>query len=255
MKIQIKKASIVLLALAGVAFQQSAHAVPLSTISVNFGIDFLNSTDVAGASPFAQSNYNNVFNTSASSLVNNTGAATTASLSITGATASTYGTSNGPTTPDEVLNEAFFSHNGNWSFTLSNIPYANYSIVIYSLGAGSDPADVRSISVGGTTYYSTSPSALSPGYQDGNPATSFIYTQATSTNSAAPTTSSDYFVFSNLSGANQTVTINAVSGPFSETEIGGFQIVQTIPEPGTGALVGLGLAAIPGVLRFRRRIA
>ena len=254
MKTPSKKASILLLALAGVATQQSAQAAT-SSIGVNFGIDFLNSTDVAGASPFAQSHFNNVFTAPASSLVDNTGAVTTASLSVAGGSAATYGTSNGPTTPDEVLNEAFFDTNGSWSFTLSNIPYANYSIVVYSLGSGTDPADVRSFSVGGTTYYSTSPSALAAGYQDGNPATPFIYTQATSTNSAAPTAASDYVVFSNLSGASQTVTINAVSGPFAETAVGGFQIVQTIPEPGTGALVSLGLAAIPGVLRLRRRIA
>src|SRR4051794_9344428 len=92
--------------------------------------------DVAGVAPYAQSNYNNVSPAATNrALHDNTGAATTALLTTTGANSFSIFTSNAIAGPDEILNNSRANNatGTSWSFTLSGIPYANYLIVVYDL--------------------------------------------------------------------------------------------------------------------------
>ena len=150
--------------------------------------------------------------------------------------------------PDEILNNTRAAGVGTtWSFTVSNIPYDNYSFVVYDLDL--TLGVVKGIGLGGLTFYTSSPAYNSVGYIDGDPNTPFTYTQGTSTLSTAPTPLSDYVLFTGLSGSTQTVTI---TGSGSNLRIGGFQIVQTVPEPSTWAMVGLGGAGLLCLARRRR---
>jgi hypothetical protein len=119
--------------------------------------------------------------------------------------------------------------------TLSSIPYSMYDLYVYFSADTAERAGT--VTVGSTTYdFSTVGSA---GISGAN--ASFI--QTTDTTGANPT--SDYAVFSNLTGSTQTIEsdINSWGG------IAGFQIVAT-PEPGTLALASMGGLA---VLLLKRR--
>jgi hypothetical protein len=137
-----------------------------------------------------------------------------------------------------------FTNTVDLTFTLANIPYASYSLLIYDLN--STTGRVQGITLGGTTYYSSSPVFNGAGYLDNNAGTPFTYTQATSTNIGTPTPVSDYVLFTNLTGGTQTVTISTTTG---NRTVSGFQIVAT-PEPGSALLLGTGALALLG---FRRR--
>jgi len=149
--------------------------------------------------------------------------------------------------PDEKLNSGYgYGVNADWSFTISNIPYPVYNLIVYDLGR--NVGDVKGITVAGTTYYTSSPNLTGSGYLDNNASTPYIYTVSTSTNQALPTLQSNYVIFSGLSGGSQVV---AVQGPLFR-EINGFQIVS-VPEP--SRLMLLGVAALLGLRRYRRYLA
>ena len=226
-----------------------APSARAASIGVNFvgSSSALDPTASAGATPYAQTHYNNV-NLPSSGLVldDNTGTPTTALL-----TAISSG-SGGFTTPvagaDEMLNVgAAATSNVSQSFTLANIPYSNYSLSVYDLGLGA--GFVQGISLGNTTYYTSSPNPTGAGYLDDNNATPFTYTLGTSTSAAAPTANADYVLFTGLSGSTLTITETKTSGNLAL--LPGFQIIQ-VPEPSTWALLGVG-AVGAGVATMRRR--
>ena len=202
-----------------------------ASIGVNLGANFgtLSPADVAGATPYAQSNYNNVTSIPTNlSLRDSTGALTIATLT-TSTNVNFTAISTRASGPDEIFNnDRVNSEDTSWSFTLNNIPYDTYSIVVYDMDYA--PGAVKGISAGGVTFYTKSPVWNAPGYIDNNLDTPFTYTQGTSTNPASPTPLSNFVVFTQLHGGSQTVTI---AGGFSELMVGGFQIVQTVPEPST----------------------
>src|SRR4051794_19992506 len=188
--------SLLLLAIVLMGAGGSLHA---QSIGVNFG-GVTNGTlapgDVAGVSPYAQANYNNV-SAAASNLTlnNNTGAATTAMLTTIGANSFSIFTGNAIAGPDEILNNSRANNTTgtSWSFTLSGIPYGSYLLIVYDLQFATSA--VVGISAGGTSYFTSSPTWNAPGYIDNNPATPFTYTQGTSTDPLAPTPMSDYVLF------------------------------------------------------------
>jgi hypothetical protein len=228
--------------------------VHADSIGVNFGTNngIIAPTAMAGAAPFAQANFNNIqqFNATAFNLKDNNGTATTASL-----ISQNSGYANIIITPagaDEILNSQCFIGDGtnNWSFTISGIPYAVYSLIVYDLASSGQE---QGVNVGGTTFYSSSPTPVAFGYLDQNTATPFTYRQATSTVLASPTPNSDYVVFTGLTGDSQTVNMIGFSAsPFSFVTATGFQIVAA-PEPSVTALGALGLVSL--VLLKRRRSA
>ncbi len=226
-------------------------ALRAASIGVNFGgttYGTLGPTDVAGVPGFAQSNYNDVTAYPNGRLLNdNTGTATTASLTTTG-TISFGSLSATVSGPDEILNNTRAAGVGTtWSFTVSNIPYDNYSIIVYELDLTAGV--VKGINIGTLTFYTSSPAYNAAGYIDGDPLTPFTYTQGISTTAGAPTPLSDYVLFTGLSGSAQTVTI---TGAGSNLRVGGFQIVQAVPEPSARAAMLLGGAGALG-LALRRR--
>ena len=224
--------------------------------AASIGVDFGNATfplvatDSAGAPGFEQTNWYAVSTLGTNiPLFDNTGAATTATLSLPLSGVMQTGISNPTAGADERLHRSYLrttALGANYSFTLDNIPYASYSLLVYQLGTTS--GQTTSITAGGTTYYLSNPLYSAPGYIDGEAGTPFLYTRATSTNSAAPTPLSNYVLFTGLSAASLTVDIDAISS--SNGHVGGFQIIA-VPEPGSAALLALGALG----LLARRRVA
>lgn len=121
------------------------------------------------------------------------------------------------------------------TLTLGSIPFSAYDIHVYF----SSDVDGRTGTISdGTTTFSFATMAIAA-----TSGSNAIFTQTTDTGIGNP--SADYAVFSGLTGASQTLTINVGGGG-----IAGIQITA-VPEPGTMALAGLGGL---GLLMLRRRI-
>ena len=145
--------------------------------------------------------------------------------------------------PNGLYNDAIFAGYANTvtatpnTLSLTGISDSQYNVIVYF----SSDTDGRAgtISDGATTYdFSTMTRSML------NSGANATFTQTTDTTSANP--SADYAVFSDLTGASQTLTLTAgVNG----MGISGFQIVA-VPEPGTMALAALGGASL---LFWRRR--
>ena len=206
----------------------------------------LAATDSAGV--FPQTNYNiitaptNNPNVTNGPLNDNSGNPTTATLSTTGA-GFFFTSSSPPSGNDEKLNSGLIYNNAGPTITLTfnNIPYANYSLYIYSIG---NAVYSEKISVsGGATYYQQMINGGGAGYVDGNPLTSYTYIQATTTTNILNPASADYILFTGLTGSSQTVTLDSSAGigsGGSQPIFNGFQIVA--PEPAS-----LGLLAVGGL--------
>ena len=144
----------------------------------------------------------------------------------------------------ELLNGYLNSGPAGWNppithsnVVISQIPYAAYNIIVYfSADTAGREGDVTD---GGTTYSFNTIGASSVSGSNA------ILTQTTDT-SATYTTSANYAVFSNLSGASRTITVQMRDND-EWGGIAGFQIVQ-VPEPSAALLGGLGMMAL-----FRRR--
>jgi hypothetical protein len=125
------------------------------------------------------------------------------------------------------------------SVAISSIPYSAYNIIVYF--SGDTAAREGVVNVGPESYYFTTLGAASIAGANA------VLTQTTST-SDATYVGANYAVFSGLTGASQTVTVQMRDND-EWAGIAGFQVVA-IPEP-TSAML-LGVAAL-GVLGRRRR--
>ena len=156
-----------------------------------------------------------------------------------------------PSQPDEILHSGVqYRTWGDWTFNLTGIPYARYSLVFYQTAAAAHGAQATRLTGGATFHHSQTHSGSAAGYVDNNSATPYTYLQVTSTNAALPTVDGNYVVFTGLTGSVQTVTI---PGGFQIINaFGGFQIVDT-PINTTNFVIVLPPTRTTGSFTYTRR--
>ncbi|MES2438956.1 MAG: PEP-CTERM sorting domain-containing protein [Verrucomicrobiota bacterium] len=225
-----------------------AHAAVVSWNYDDTGT--VSGTNAAGVVLVA--NWNNSFPTNPTiNLIDSTGTATTLDLAygsfnnfhIQG---SHPGVDGDGSYNKELLNGYLNAGPAAWSpavtssfVTLSQIPYANYDVIVYfsSDGAGRE----GQVNDGTTTYYFNTIGAPSTA---GANAT---LTQTTSTTTANYATA-NYAVFTGLTGSTRTFTVQMRDND-EWAGIAGFQVVS-VPEPASAALGSLALIGL--TLRRRR---
>lgn len=169
-------------------------------------------------------------------LVDDSGAATTLDLDAAGFTISVFGTI--PANTTFRYGDSHFPGAAADTWTLSQIPYAEYYIIAYVSG---NNLVQGSITDGTTTYY----------WDDAaNKANAANLTEITDTSAAGTPVFGNYAVFgseaSPLTGASQVLSWDATGGAGAAI-FNGLQVVE-VPEPGSLALITLG-----GLLVARRR--
>jgi len=226
-----KKQLVIGAGLTALVSSPQAQCAAVSVVFNNTGNDnadrFFMPGDVAGVVPLA--NWNNADLVIAGNAAygpfrdDNGRASTLAVGATTGGTPDTWNTWDGDFNRNINADWA----NGLTQMVLSAIPYTSYDLIIYA-GAnfGNDTTD---ITVGGTTIRLDDTTG-------GNP-----------NRTPALTSGIDYVTFSGLSGATQTVDFANVAGGIG---VGGFQVVEAIPEP-SGALLAIIAAGFAGLRRRR----
>ena len=169
-----------------------------------------------------------------------TGTPTTLNLTIANGGRNLFGGNSIGGTPMKA-GQAFFIAGAGPSFTFSEIPYANYKVVAYLTGYNATNTQA-SISDGTTTYWwRPKPFAAA-------------LSQTTDTDSNDGIEQGNYAIFGTEQNplTGNSVTLQALLGESATTGagIGGFQIVEVVPEPSTGLL---SLLALAGVALRRQR--
>ena len=212
--------------------------VQANSIGINFSAGTLNlgPTDQPGI--VAGANWNNISGGSGTSVALNdaTGASTTALLSFTSTGA--FGGFNGTNTANTATNllyQAGLVGNPNTSevsIDISNIPYARYDVYVFS---AADTTDTNTISItdGLTTFYQRSNGSLN------NTATNLL--QTTSIDPVNPTVGPGQYQVFHKTGSSVSLLTGGSINDIISNNVFGLQIVQTVPEPGTFSLIGLGL--------------
>ena len=245
-------AALVVLALATTAF-----AIPIG-VGVQFigntgyGSASLNPTDVAGVVP--QANYNSLAGSvfSGTPLVDSNGAATSATLSVNGGAGNTWGNGT-PSGTDQTLNSGLLNNPALTTFTVANVPYSTYSLIVYELD---NSPRTQGTALGSTVAGNSSAVYLeSPTPYPGSPG--YTYLQGTSVDPANPTGNGNYVEFTNLHSGSLTFSVQATgAGPGDGGQnifVNGFQIVNNTPEPSTFVLAALGLTGLLIAARRRRK--
>ena len=223
-----------------------------ATISVNFvgnngAAGTLASADVAGFVPTI--NWNNATGSAGAlgALQDNTGAATSASMSFAGNGIYTVN-GGGPTSTsggDEIMMSGFVY--GTTTVSVTGIPYSGYNLLVYYLN-DADRGDQTIALSGGPTYHANLLHGVQTGYVDNNSGTPMTYTLTTGTTSGTAN-NSDYVAFNGLTG-NFSFTIAAPGNG----ALMGFEIVS-LPEPSSIVLAGLAAIGLAGYAVRRRRTA
>lgn len=280
----VSKQGIALLVAAAVMAVGGAGLASATSIGINFStgntanpnLDTLTASQTAGV--VAQANWNNVnlggkYSAGPVALVDSTGAATTATASVTGRAqgyniSETTGTQPDAANGDQILmNGGSYGVNNTSGFgqpdhangytvvaTVQNVPYATYNVYVYGLVDHGNTNEGLAIGTGtvsvannvGTftptsVVYETTPTPNAAGYIDGTTASGFTYTQATSTNANLPTAGADYAEFTGVTGSS--FAVGALYGSNASPAIEGIQIVA-VPEPASVGLLCVGAAAL-----------
>ncbi|NQT40267.1 MAG: PEP-CTERM sorting domain-containing protein [Planctomycetes bacterium] len=226
------------------------------TAASSIGVNFSTSTgeDVTAAQEpgvVAGANWNNVGVTTGvttSDLQDNSGAATTADVTLNSALTWNFG--NG-TTGDAGFNTmvnrgVFGAGNGGAddevSITFDEIPYDLYDVYVFAQSRTTAGNDL-SVTIGDTTFYYDT---------DGSGAADEI-AQIVSTTAGSPTAGGSFALFEGLSGDSFTLTTDgSVTGAISNNVFGVHVVerVGAVPEPSTLVLLTLGSL---GLLWIRRR--
>lgn len=197
-------------------------------------------SDVAGVVP--QGNWVNVTGSSGTNvaLTDDTGTPVGTTLTFNAGTGGTWSTGNGSGSPNLILMNGYVDSfdNQTSTYTFDNVPFAEYSVLLYVSSDANDGRDA-SWTLGAQTFFINDDTA--PG-NDGT------FTLITATTANGPGSSGNYIQFDGLTGS--TVTFTGTSLSFRNF-LNGVQIVAT-PEPGTWA-AGAGLLLLAGGWVARRR--
>ena len=251
-------------------FMVAATGAQAATISVNFVGGNQNAPvdgTGAGAASVTQSagavfvpNWNNIIpvqNVTVNNLIDDTGAATSASISYSfNNTWSANNAAPGGGSDADMMSGYIDNTHNQGPISISDIPYAEYELRIYhntdSPGTMGFTVDDGNTS---TTYYSHMTVDNGGNYPLAGPdpfggSAGFVGSQDTNSGSA---TDSNYTLFTGLTGSS--LSIQGVSGTNGDGRArpNGFQITGEIPEPTTFVLAGLGFLCLAGVRRRRRR--
>ncbi len=236
-------------------------AVTVASHAASIGVNFHNGhtlapTDVAGVTGVAQENWNNMtinnvdangHNNSGSitNLIDNDGNAVanmTIDVSATGSTKVYRADGAGWdfTGGDLILQSSHFHPQP--KITITDIPYAQYDVYIYVGAGGSNGDGMATITANSAGVVdATSTYWYHFRYENGN------YVQATNT-TGTNIERSNYILWTGNTASDITIDWDGKIGSGSWTGTKGIQIVNTIPEPTTLAL----LAGVLGMMRKRR---
>ena len=220
----------------GLAAARPASAVV--SIGINLGdqstpATHLNADQSAGVVP--QNNWNNYGNTNGSgtlgALVDSTGAATKVTGSQTSVAYYTDVNGDGNPTVNAANGDEVLNNGGQYtgpSITISNIPYAKYTVYVYTLLDHSSTFSVTMSPSKGTatTVYGTTPAPGATNYEDGA-AKGYTYIAAAGTTQATANAGADYAVFAGLTGSSFTVSVANLGG--YNAALDGIQIVADKP--------------------------
>lgn len=192
----------------------------------------ISASDVAGVVP--QANWNNGFGSNSDApvpLVDDSGAATGATVSWAGVPNTWTLSSSAANTGDERLMNGYLDTNnsgGLTTVTFSNIPYSSYDVYLYKDG-DADSGRSGDYTVNGVTQTDLrEPSNFSAG--------AGVFQLATTGNPG------HYALFEGVTGSTLTILADeSASGGGFRAPLNGIQIV---PEPATGALAILGAAGL-----------
>ncbi|MCF7674434.1 MAG: hypothetical protein K9N23_03035 [Akkermansiaceae bacterium] len=228
------------------------QAQAANVISIQFSGGSPAVTGTTGVVPAPNRNVYSGLNFSAGSLVDDTGSATTLSISTLGWNF-TAGWGNPGTDFMNLYNNSLAKDNGGTgnppptaTISLSSIPFANYDVYVYYNTYASGV--VQEWSDGTTTLYGMTATVGGLGPN----ASGFTLSQEGSLASAQSGSGGNYLVFTGETASSLTLSSlgSAQVLGYQENAISGLQIVETIPEPSL-----LGLLALAPVLAMRRRRA
>jgi hypothetical protein len=250
--------------LATVATMWFAAVSPAQVISINFdgsgpgspgtqpGPYDLAPTEVAGALPRA--NWNNVLsqNGTTSNLILATGAATTASVQVSGSTNAWSLPDPVPFTTDGTLMRGYLDSGNTTTTTVTvsglDASFSRYNVWVYFDGDNTTNNRVSSFTLGGLTVFGQD--AASTNFNG-----TFVQVpSSSSTNQQANTPAGNFIVFTGITGSSFTISTTPAFG--TRAPLNALQIeVNPVPEPGSLTMLGIAAGSLWWARRRSRRTA